>query len=125
MVSCMDNQATGHVTDAGYGLQLDLTVTESIELLAANNALQGNLTGLALTVVDPLVPGPVAYDLVFSGDNQFNNTVANVRYDGPAGAALDARANWWGQFPPNAALIVQAGAGTIDSSDPLPVAPTP
>ncbi|NLG36070.1 MAG: hypothetical protein GX548_12030 [Lentisphaerae bacterium] len=117
------NQATDHLGGDGFGQRLVLTATESLELRGFVNDLQDNRIGLDLTVGDPVVPVPVTFNLVFSSVCRLDNQDVNLRYDGPAAAPLDARGNWWGQFPPDPALIVQVGAGTIDSSDAQPDPP--
>lgn len=117
------NESTGHASGDGFGQRLQLSVSDSLELRGYANTLQGNLTGLDLDVSgsDPAA----GFDLVFSSGCLLDNQDVNVRHNGPAGAPLDARGNWWGRFPPDPALIVQAGAGTIDSSDAQPVPPGP
>ncbi len=117
------NESTGHATGDGFGQRLHLSVADSLELRGYANTLQDNLTGLDLDVSgsDPAA----GFDLVFSSGCRLDNQDVNVRHNGPAGAPLDARDNWWGRFPPEPALIVQAGAGTIDSSDALPAPPGP
>jgi hypothetical protein len=117
------NESTGHETGAGIGQRLQLSVSDTLELRGYANTLQGNLTGLDLDVSgsDPAA----GFDLVFSSGCVLDNQDVNVRHNGPVGAPLDARGNWWGGFPPDPALIVQAGAGTIDSSDALPASPGP
>ncbi len=102
----------------GIGVRLD---TDNPALLTfEDNVMRGNVIGLDLVFTDA---GSTADDRF--KNNSFDNLEANLRYNAPAGADLDAQENWWGTVPPGDFKIEQLGVGTVDSTDWLAEDPNP